>query len=65
MLKPKFIVPLVLFMLFVIVVLQNSQAVTLRLFFWKITTSQIILTPVLVSIGLVVGFIVAKLTGRR
>jgi uncharacterized integral membrane protein len=65
MLKPKVIIPLVLFILFVIIVLQNSQAVSLRLFFWKVSTSQIILTPVLVVLGFVVGFVVAKVTGKR
>jgi hypothetical protein len=39
--------------------------VTLRLFFWKVGMSQIILIPLTMAIGIVIGFIVAKVTGNR
>jgi uncharacterized integral membrane protein len=63
--KAKTIVILVLIALFVIILIQNTQVVTLRLFFWKIGMSQIILIPLTIVIGLVIGFIVAKVIGNH
>ncbi|HUU40373.1 MAG TPA: LapA family protein [Desulfatiglandales bacterium] len=65
MMKPKHIVVLVLIFLFLIILLQNTQVVTLRLFFWKIGMSQIILIPLVMAIGFFIGFIVFKVTGNR
>lgn len=65
MLKLKIIIPVIVLVLFTLVVLQNSQTVTLSIFFWKVSTSQAILAPLILATGFVVGFIVAKLTGRR
>jgi len=62
MMRPKIIVVLVLIGLFVIVLIQNTQVVMLRLFFWKVGMSQIILIPLTMAIGIVIGFIVAKVT---
>jgi uncharacterized integral membrane protein len=61
--KPKTIVVLVLIGLFLIVLIQNAQVVTLRLLFWEIGMSQIIMLPLAAAIGFVLGFIVAKVTG--
>ncbi len=63
--RPKFIAVLVLIALFLIILIQNIQPVTLRLFFWKVGMSQIILIPLTMAIGFVVGFIVAKVAGNR
>jgi len=63
--RPKFIVVLVLIALFLIILIQNTQVVTLRLFFWKVGMSQIILIPLTMAIGFVVGLIVAKVTGNQ
>ena len=63
--RPKFIVVLVLIALLLIILIQNTQVVTLRLFFWKVGMSQIILIPLTMAIGFVVGFIVAKVTGNQ
>jgi uncharacterized integral membrane protein len=61
--KPKTIVILVLVALFLIILVQNTQVVTLRLLFWKIGMSQIILVPLTMLIGFVIGYLVAKITG--
>jgi len=63
--RPKFIVVVVLIALFLIILIQNTQVVMLRLFFWKVGMSQIILIPLTMAIGFVVGFIVAKVTGNQ
>ncbi|MBW2310501.1 MAG: hypothetical protein DRG87_11590 [Deltaproteobacteria bacterium] len=65
MMRPKLIVVLVLIALFCIILIQNIQPVTLRLFFWKVGMSQIILIPLTMAIGVVIGFIVAKMTGKK
>jgi len=61
--KPMTIVILVIVALFVIILVQNTQIVTLRLLFWKLGMSQIILVPLTMLIGFIIGYIVAKATG--
>lgn len=60
--KPKYISLIVILCLFLILLLQNTQVVTLRLFFWKVSMSQIILIPLIMVIGFIIGFITAKFT---
>lgn len=59
--KPKTIVALVIMGLFLIILLQNTQVVTLRILFWKISMSRIIILPLVTIIGFIAGFF----TGRR
>jgi uncharacterized integral membrane protein len=61
--KPMTIVILVIIALFVIILVQNTQVVTLHLLFWKLGMSQIILVPLTMLIGFVIGYLVAKATG--
>jgi uncharacterized integral membrane protein len=61
--KPKTIALLVLIGLFLIILAQNAQVVTLRLLFWEIGMSQIILLSVAMFVGFILGFIVALVTG--
>jgi uncharacterized integral membrane protein len=61
--KPMTIFILVLVALFVIILVQNTQVVTLQLLFWKLGMSQIILVPLTMLIGFILGYIVAKATG--
>jgi uncharacterized integral membrane protein len=61
--KPMTIVILVLVALFVIILVQNTQVVTLRLLFWKLGMSQIILVPLTMLIGFIIGYLIAKATG--
>ncbi len=63
--KPKTIVAFVLIVLFLIIFLQNTQVVSFRIFFWKISMSQIILIPLTMFIGLVLGYVIGKMTGSR
>ena len=59
--KPKIIILLVIAALFLIFLLQNTQVISLHLYFWEISMSQIILIPLVMLIGFVIGFIVAKI----
>ncbi len=60
--KPKTIIILILIALCLVVLIQNSkEIVTFQIFFWKITMSRIILIPMLIFIGFIIGYLVAKL----
>ncbi|MEA2103036.1 MAG: lipopolysaccharide assembly protein LapA domain-containing protein [Candidatus Cloacimonadota bacterium] len=63
--KPKTILMFLLIAIFVVVLLQNTQVVELRLLFWKLSMSRIILFPVTLIIGLIIGFIMAKLDSKK
>jgi len=60
----KISLPIVFVILFLIFLFQNTDQVTLRLYFWQISMPQIILIPIVLLIGFACGFIAAKLTGR-
>jgi uncharacterized integral membrane protein len=59
--KPKTIFILVLVILAIVIIFQNSEMVTLQLFFWKIIMSRIIFMGGLLALGFALGFLVAKL----
>ncbi len=65
MTKVKFIITAVLAVLFGVLLMQNSEVVSLKMFFWEISMSRIIFFPLLLLIGFVVGFIFAKMTGSQ
>jgi len=62
--KPKAIAILVLVILFLIILAQNTQVLTLRLFFWSISMSQIILIAFILVGGFVIGYLTA-MTARK
>ena len=64
MVRPRIVVALVVAGLFLIILIQNTQVVTFRLLFWKIAISQIILVPLTMVIGFLLGYIVAKTIGN-
>jgi uncharacterized integral membrane protein len=63
--KAKLIAILVIVILALVILIQNSQLVIFKLFFWKAEISQLLLVLLMLAIGFVLGFLVAKLTGRR
>ncbi|MBU1338575.1 MAG: DUF1049 domain-containing protein [Acidobacteria bacterium] len=62
--KPKTIVTLILIALAIVIVIQNSEMVTVQLFFWKIMMSRIIFLVGLLVVGFSLGFLVAKMTQK-
>jgi uncharacterized integral membrane protein len=58
--KLKTIIILILVALFVVIVIQNTQAVTIQILFWKISMSRIIFIPLLMLLGFVIGFLAAQ-----
>jgi len=55
---------LILVVLLVVVILQNAEPVTVRLLFWDVSMSRVILMLTTALVGFVCGFIVAKSAGR-
>jgi len=53
----KKIVILVLAILVVILIFQNTTPITIKLFFWPITMSRALLYPVLFGLGAATGWI--------
>ena len=62
--KPKVIVILVLVVLFLIILAQNTHVITLNLFFWTISMSQIILIAFTLLGGFIIGYLTSLLTGK-
>ena len=62
--RPKIIAIIVVSVLALIILLQNLQTVTFRLFFWKVEVSQLLLVLLMLIIGYVLGFLTAKLPGK-
>jgi len=63
--KPNLIAALVVIVLFAVFLIQNTQEVTLRLYFWKVSISQIILIPLVLLVGFVFGYIFAKVRKNK
>ena len=58
--KWKIILGLVILALIVILLVQNTQVVTFSIYFWKISISQVILVPIIMLIGMLLGVLLVK-----
>jgi uncharacterized integral membrane protein len=58
--KTKVLIVFVLIALLAVILLQNTQEVVFRIFFWKIAMSQVILVPLAVIVGFLFGYFIAK-----
>jgi uncharacterized integral membrane protein len=64
--KAKLLVVAVLLILLVIILFQNTQEVVFRIYFWKISMSQMVLVPLAVLVGMFFGYFLAKTrTGKK
>ncbi len=63
--KPKKILILIIVILCLIVLFQNTEMVTLRFLFWDFSMSQIFLLPIVLAIGFIVGYFGARRKGDR
>ena len=63
--RAKMIAILIALILALIILVQNTQVVTFRLFFWSAEISQLLLVLLTLALGFVLGFLIAKLTGRK
>lgn len=58
--KPKTIAILILVGILLIILLQNTQVVSVRFLFWELNMSRIILLPLTMVMGFVIGFFVGR-----
>lgn len=63
--NPKQITILVIAVLFLIILLQNTQVVTFSLLFWEVRMSQIILLPLMLALGFIGGYLTHSIRRRR
>lgn len=63
--KFKYIALLVLIVLGAVLVFQNTQVVTITLLFWQVSMSGIIMFPLLLLTGFVLGYLVCKFGRKR
>jgi len=63
--KTKTIIIAIVAVLLLIVILQNTQVVSLRLFFWKISMSRIILLALTLIVGFALGYAVAGISAGK
>ena len=63
--KPKVVALIVLAGLLLILIVQNTQEVVFRLYFWRIAMSQIILVPLAVFLGFFLGYALGRIDRRR
>ena len=50
---------------FIILLFQNTQVVTLRLFFWKVTMSHFIMILIILFLGFIGGYIISAVWRKR
>lgn len=62
--KPKAVAIMILAILFLIILIQNTHVITLNLFFWKISLSTIILIVFVLLGGFIIGYLTSMLTRR-
>ncbi len=62
--KAKIILLMILVVLFTIFVSQNTEIVTVKAYFWQFQMSIIVLISLTGLVGVVFGFIIAKLFDR-
>lgn len=60
--KAKYIIMLISGILIFFVLLQNTQVVSIRFLFWKLSMSRIIMLPLLMVVGFIGGFFVGRKT---
>lgn len=63
--KPRVIAVSVLAGLVLILLLQNTQVVTLRLLFWKVEMSRVIFIPFVMLVGFAAGFVAGRMTAKK
>ena len=65
MLRPRLVAALLLALLLLVLVVQNTEVVAIKLFFWEFEASRVILITLTALIGLVCGFLLARIGKAR
>ena len=59
--RPKVAVAILLGLLLLVIILQNSQVVAVRFLFWEIEMSRLLLILLAAAVGFIGGYVVASL----
>lgn len=62
--KAKILILMILVVLFTIFVSQNTEVVTVKAYFWQFQMSIIVLISLIGLLGVILGFIIARLFNR-
>jgi len=63
--KPKTIFIIAMLLLFVIIIIQNTEVAGVQLLFWKVAMSTAILLPIIFTTGLIIGFLVCLIITKK
>jgi len=63
--KPKVIIYLVIAVVILIILVQNTHVVSLRLLFWEITMSQFVALGFAVILGFVAGYLTSSFSWKN
>jgi len=63
--RVRSVVILALLLLFLIVVVQNTEVVSVRVLFWDLLMSRIILLALSLAVGVIIGFLLGRPWRRR
>jgi uncharacterized integral membrane protein len=63
--KPKTLAIVALFILLVLLMLQNTHVVVVHFLFWRFALSQILLILLILLAGFVLGYLIAKMPRKR
>ncbi|MDF1536733.1 MAG: hypothetical protein P1S46_09590 [bacterium] len=61
--KAKTWAVVILLFLCAVLLVQNMEVVSLKVFFWQISMSRIIAFPLLILLGVIIGFFLGKYAG--
>jgi uncharacterized integral membrane protein len=61
----KLIMILVLVGLALILIFQNTQSVSLNIFFWSLVQPLVVLVVTIFALGFIIGFLAARMKGPR
>jgi len=59
--RPKVVVAIVLGMLLLVIILQNTEVVAVRILFWEIQMSRVLLILLAAVVGFIGGYVVSAL----
>lgn len=62
--KPKTIAILTAAVLLLIILLQNTQIVSIQFLFWELGMSRIIFLPLVMAIGFIIGYVVGRMSRK-
>ncbi len=61
----KLIIIAVIVILILILAFQNREIVEYKFFFWSFAISRILLLPLLLALGLISGYVLANIVGKK